>query len=262
MGAIDFQQLEESFFLTLYEPENIVLTMQASELLNIENMVRLIDTYAPLITASERSTGAAFFCTWFAGVCSALQQMLYHSDGPILDLSLSNLSVQLYAGTHYPLFSFKIIETRYIDTPDTDRHTWCKALLSSFYKEQVTPLMLILSQAAQMRVIPLWGQLVYALYDQRENELATASDNAYKENIISQFNILSHDVDASAFGLRKNPFDIKLKFIDDPVNPDQKLLVKTACCLAYRLGARSDYCYTCPRLKEKDRESMRVSCGS
>ncbi|MNI46813.1 hypothetical protein D3C73_1012950 [compost metagenome] len=107
MSGVDFKELEVKFFLTLLEPESKMLTMPASHLLEADNMMRLINTYSPLIHAGEPSTTAAFFCSWYAGVCGALQHMLVHGDGGILDLSLSNLSVQLYTGAEYPLFSMK-----------------------------------------------------------------------------------------------------------------------------------------------------------
>ncbi|NEW05858.1 hypothetical protein GK047_07490 [Paenibacillus sp. SYP-B3998] len=261
MDTVDFKQLEEKFFLTLYEPYNTVLTMPAFDLIQVENMMRLIDTYSPLIKAGERSTTAAFFCSWFAGVCGAMQNMLFRGDGVILDLSLWNLSVQLYAGAQYPLFSFKINEVRFIEIPNMDRDAWCKKVLYSFYKEHVRPLIEVLSQLAQISVIPLWGQIINTLYAQMEEELAEASDEESKKSILYHYKILTHGVDAGAFGLRKNPFDIKLKFIENPSNPDQKMLVKTACCLAYRLDTGFGYCYSCPRLKEKDRASLRAKCN-
>ncbi|WP_187768156.1 hypothetical protein [Paenibacillus sp. PL91] len=259
MGTVDFRQLEEKFFFTLHELENTVLTIPASHLLIEENMRLLIDTYGPLINARERSTAAVFFISWYAAVCGAMQHMLFRSDGLLLDLSLSNLSVQLYAGEHYPLFSFKINEARFSDIPIRDRDDWCKKSLDSFYREHITPLIQMLSQLAQMNAIPLWGQIVNALYAQMEDDLAEAQDAKSRTRIIDHFKTLTHGVHSSAFGLRKNPFDIKLSFIQHPNNPDHKMLVKTACCLAYCLDSEFGYCYTCPRLKEKDRARMRAN---
>ncbi|BBH24080.1 hypothetical protein Back11_54250 [Paenibacillus baekrokdamisoli] len=259
MGTVDFQQLEEKFFLTLYEPEKTVLTMPASDLLNAENMMRLIDTYSPLIKAKERSTAAVFFISWYAGVCCAMHHMLFRSDAVILDLSLSNLSVQLYAGDQYPLFSFKINETRFRKMPITDRNTWRKKSLDSFYREHVTPLIEVLSQLAQMSAIPLWGQIVNALYAQMEEEWGEASEEESRKTNVFHFQMLMNGIDSSAFGLRKNPFDITLRFIEHPNIPERKIVLKTACCLAYRLDTEFGYCYECPRLKEKDRALMRAN---
>lgn len=60
MGTVDFQHLEENFFLTLNELDKTVLTIPAFDLLKVENMNHLIDTYGTLIKAKERSAAAAF----------------------------------------------------------------------------------------------------------------------------------------------------------------------------------------------------------
>ncbi|WP_419875420.1 hypothetical protein [Candidatus Pristimantibacillus sp. PTI5] len=259
MGAVDFRQLEEKFFLTLYEPENTVLTMPASDLIIEEDMMRLIDTYGLLIKTEERSAAAAFFMSWYAGICSAMQHMLFRGDELLLDLSLSNVTVQLYAGDHYPLFSFKINEQRFRKIPITGGDAWRKKTLDSFYRENITPLIVTLSRLVQMSAIPLWGQIVNALYSQMEEELGDASDEKSRKMIVYPFQMLKWGIDASAFGLRKNPFDIKLRYIEHPTIPEKKIRLKTACCLAYRLNTEFDYCYECPRLNEKDRALKRAN---
>ncbi|WP_053372888.1 hypothetical protein [Paenibacillus sp. FJAT-27812] len=258
MGTVDFRQLEERFALTLAKLENTVLTLPASDLLIADNMGLLIHTYGPLIKARERSAAAAFFMSWYAGVCGAMQHMLSCGDEQLLDLSLSNLSVQLYAGEHYPLFSFQINEARFSSIPIIDRDRWCKKTLDTFYADNVTPFIQILSRLAQLNAIPLWGQIVNALYAQMEEDLAAAPDEDRRTSIIYHFKMLTHGVKGQAFGLRKNPFDIKLNFTQHPNNPSHKVLVKTACCLAYSLDSEFGYCYECPRLKEKDRALMRA----
>ena len=259
MSTVDYQHLEEKFFLTLYESENSVLTMPGSDLLQVENMRSLIEAYGPLITANEQSVTAAFFSSWFAEICRAMQHMLLHGDKVMLDLSLSNLTVQLCAGEHYPSFTFKINELRFIDIPDKDRDTWSEGMLFSFYKDQVTPLIEVLSHFTNMKVVPLWGQIVNSLYAQVEEELAGACHDEGRQRIINLWKLLTHGVDVSAFGVRKNPFDIKPKFTEHPDKPDQQIMLKSVCCLAYRLSMGFGYCYACPRLKEKDRALMRAN---
>ncbi|WP_028563237.1 hypothetical protein [Paenibacillus pinihumi] len=259
MGTFDFPQLEEKFFLTLNEPEEIIFTIPASDLLKEESMKHLIGTYGMLIQARECSATAAFFISWYAGVCGALQHMLYRGDELVLDLSLSKLSVQLYNCGPYPRFSFKINELQYHKAPIQNRDDWIRELLDSFYRVNITPVIQSLAESVQMNVIPLWGQIVNTMYAQIEEELAGASDEKVWKRIISHFELLKRGVMSSAFGLRKNPFDIKRIFVEHPTIPDQKVAIKTACCLACCLNGDFGYCYECPRLKEKDRAFMRVN---
>lgn len=82
-----------------------------------------------------------------------------------------------------------------------------------------------------------------------------ASDLLIEEDMMR----LKWGIDASAFGLRKSPFDIKLRYIEHPTIPEQKIRLKRACCFAYRLNTEFDYCYECPRLNEKDRALKRAN---
>ncbi|MFF2908421.1 hypothetical protein [Paenibacillus sp. NPDC057934] len=259
MGTVDFQQLEEKFALTLHELENTVLTIPASDLLIAEHMQHLIDTYGSLIKAREPAATAAFFVSWFAGVCGALQHMLYQGNEVILDLSLSNLTVQLYIDGQYPLFSFKINEAQFSDVSAADLKEEYKRTLHVFYKEQVTPIIQLLSELVPTRATALWGQIGNPLYAQLEEALAAAFDEESRNRMVYLYEWLTQDLDPSSFGLSSNPLNRKPRFIEHPSIPDLKIRMKTACCLAYCLDGEFGYCYECPRLKEKDRAFMRAN---
>ncbi|RXZ80389.1 hypothetical protein EBB07_18700 [Paenibacillaceae bacterium] len=262
MNTVGFRQLEDRFPLTTEALENTVFTLPASDLLEADNIVRLLDTYGPLIKARDRSVAAAFFVSWYAGVCSAVQHMLFRGNALVWDLSLSNLTIQLYAGDTFPLFSFKVNEMRSNPISILDRDVWCKQFLDLFYREQVTPLIRILSEQVHMNVMPLWGQIINAIYAQLEDELAEAPDEASRERIRDHFKTFTQGIEASAFGLRKNPFDRKQRSIEHPTNPGHQIAMKNACCLAYCLDADFGYCYECPRLSETDRLGMRMNSKS
>ncbi|MFC4306678.1 (2Fe-2S)-binding protein [Cohnella boryungensis] len=259
MSTIDFRRLEEEFFLTLHEPENIVLPMPATDLLQAENMKLLIDTYGPLIQTNERTVAATFFASWLGGVCGAIQDAFYRGDEAILDLSLWNLSIRLYADERYPLFTFKINKLKFIEIPAVDYEAWCKSSIESFYGNNITPLIEILSHLGQMSVTPLWGQIVNSLHAQMAEVMGKTLDEECRKIIDYHYNLLSKGVDSGVFGLRRNPFDREMKFIAHPTNPERKIPLKTACCLAYRLEANFGYCYACPRIKEADRALMRAN---
>ncbi|MBP3966996.1 hypothetical protein [Paenibacillus lignilyticus] len=120
-----------------------------------------------------------------------------------------------------------------------------------------------LARLARMGPIELWGQIVDAAYDQMEEELSEVTDEERRQAIIYHYRTRLTDIDASAFGLPKNPFAAKRSYIDDPADANKKVALKTACCLAYclpyRLKRTFNYCYTCPRLKEKDRALMKAN---
>ncbi|WP_133297892.1 (2Fe-2S)-binding protein [Paenibacillus paeoniae] len=143
---------------------------------------------------------------------------------------------------------------------DKSRVEGHKQWLDFFYRGQVTPLIQTLSQVANVHVIQLWGQITNALYPQWQAELADVSDPVSRTRINECFQMLKCEIKTSAFGLRKNPFAIKQIYIEHPTIPEQKVWMKAACCLAYRLEGEIGYCYECPRLKEADTVVRREKC--
>jgi len=260
LGIVNFQQLEEQFFVTLDEPDKVLLAIPATELQHEVKLAHLLDTYGSLIHTTERAVAAALFLSWYAGICAAMQKTLYQGDEMMLDLSLSNVIVQLALKDDYPVFSFRIREQRFIPVPPMEQDKgWRKHMLRSFYSSEVTPIIQVLSQQLPMNASSLWGQIMNVLQEQLDGELGEVRDEDSRMSIASQFRVLTHDVDASAFGLRKNPFNRQQRFVAHPNHPDQRIPLKMSCCLAYRLEADFGYCYTCPRLKEQDRACMRAN---
>ncbi|SDX71189.1 (2Fe-2S)-binding protein [Paenibacillus sp. CF384] len=263
MSTNDLERLEE-FFLISRVPEKPVLIMPAVDLLNEEKLLHLMNIYSPLIQAKERPEVAAIFISWYACVCAALHHMMFHWNDAVLDVSFSNLTVHLVHGESYPEFLFLINNNNlYREIPVEGRGAWVKKELDSFYREQVTPLVQVLARAARMNPILVWGQIVDAAYDQLEEELDEVTEEERRQAILDHFQTRLMDIDASAFGLPKNPFATKRRYIEHPENPDHTMALKTACCLAYRIPFRESkefiYCYTCPRLKENERALMKAA---
>lgn len=253
MVAEEFERLEERFYLTLRAPANSMLILPANDLLQPDRLQHMLRLYGSLIHTEELDVSAAFFCSWYAGICCAVQKMLARSDGRILDLSLANLTVHLCAGDSYPSFLFEMNDVRVIPVPGSDRRSWRKSVLFSFYAEQARPLIESLSKSTRTNGRLYWGQIVNAIYAQYDDDSHETSDEEIGRRIVEDYRILSQEIEASAFGLRGNPFGLKPRFIDNPIDPNRKIVVKAACCLAYRLNAEFGYCYSCPRLKDADR---------
>ncbi|MFE6076457.1 (2Fe-2S)-binding protein [Paenibacillus sp. NPDC057886] len=250
---MEFKNFEDRFSITLHEPSHMLLAIPAKDLLHESNMLHLLDTYGPLIKSGERFVTAAFVCNWLASLCNGMQNMLFCGETFIYNLSLDNLIVQLYTDGHYPLISFKIKNTSRIHVPDQSREEWLINALNTFYREHVRPLLETLAKVVQINVLSLWGQVISTLYGHIEEEPPPLSGENSKGSIHA---ILRNGLRVGTFGLQKNPFKIKLRYIEHPNDPNSQILVKSVCCLAYRLDAGFGYCYSCPRLKEAAQSSM------
>ncbi|KQO18385.1 (2Fe-2S)-binding protein [Paenibacillus sp. Leaf72] len=242
--------LSEKFFVTSVAAENTILSFTLVELSEKQNAELLLRTYAPMIGTEDMRVAAAFFCSWYAGVCGAMHSMLGTADRRASALRMTNMSVQLSRIDGMPLFSFHIHEgwreTIPAEIPAEAPAENAQAALPIFYRDEVRPIIAALSQASQTPAALLWKQIYNALYDYMEDEAMEAAGEESQAAVRERFRRWAWDMEPEIFGLRRNPFRMTPKFMAHPTEPDQMMFVKATCCLAYRLAAFRGYCGNCP----------------
>ncbi|SFF31687.1 Ferric iron reductase protein FhuF, involved in iron transport [Paenibacillus algorifonticola] len=242
--------LTEKFFITSKAAENMVLSFTLVELSEPQNAELLLRTYAPMIGTGDIRVAAAFFCSWYAGVCGAMHSMLAGADRRASALQMTNMSVQLSLMDGMPLFSFRLhegwSEIITAEIPDEGPAENAQAALPIFYRYEVRPIIAALSQASQTQAALLWKQIYTSLYGYMEDEAMEAADEESRTAVRERFRRSTWDMEPEIFGLRSNPFRITPKFMEHPTAPDQLMFVKATCCLAYRLEAFRGYCCNCP----------------
>lgn len=258
MQQADFDKLERHFFTSRREMANVVWSGPASELLETAQMSSLIGVYARLIKAPDPAPAATYFSGWLCGPALAVQYAMSVWN-KAFDLSLNNLTVQLYAQDGYHRFSFMLNRWAEQDGPadEAARAEWRGRVLQDVYGNTVRPLLEAVSAAAGVNVGQLWGQLPARFQYERDGWLKETEQELLRRRIADDFRFLTEQLDLQVFGRTKNPLGVKLRLIEDPFDPDRQVSMKSACCLYYRTeGGR--YCYTCPRLKEAERADMRA----
>jgi ferric iron reductase protein FhuF len=113
-----------------------------------------------------------------------------------------------------------------------------------------------MAKVAQINVGQIWGQLPRK-FDFFLNQLkGMFDDSSIINRIDSDYELLKYKLNGEVFGRKRNPFDMKQKFIESIEDPTQCVPVESTCCLNYLIKG-GKYCYTCPKLKETEREAMR-----
>ncbi len=138
--------------------KNAVFSMPAAQPSAQNGMERLLDTYMPLLKAAEPAAAAAYFSSWFGGVALAFHYFISRNKGP--DLSLGNITVQLYPVGNYHRFSFQVGEWQEQDAPldPKERDRWRERMFTDFfYGKTVRPLFEAASGAAGIHITQLWG---------------------------------------------------------------------------------------------------------
>ncbi|CAM2924911.1 (2Fe-2S)-binding protein [Paenibacillus sediminis] len=254
---IDYGLLQNYCWVVTEDVENMMLSVPAIQLTDPEKCEQFLTAYKTFIQAEDLSAAATYFVAWFKGISAAQQYLVSFCDRQ-LDLSLSNLIIQLYPKGRVPWVAFKLIHTAEQPVPGEDHEEWRSRQLDRFYGEELYPLMATFSRVSDTHISQLWGQLPGGLHYFYGVMAAIAGDHEpLRERFESDFQYTIRQINPSLFGLKKNPLNGTNIFIDNPYDPSQPMRMKDACCQAYRTGSGEGYCYSCPRLSNVARNKMK-----
>ncbi|AYB37390.1 (2Fe-2S)-binding protein [Brevibacillus laterosporus] len=252
--------LDEMFNIHLLEPKGAYCSMPATDLLNEGYMRKFIDQYAPLIKALDDTATAAYLASWFLALATGLQYMV-SVQNKALDLSLTNVIIHMSPKSEgsYTRISFQLRSWTETEAPESDekRQEWRKDVLSRLYGETLRPLLECMSVVSGCNVGQMWGQLPTKFHYFIENLMEQTTNSEEKQRVIDDYHFLQHEFSPSVIGRSKNPFDVKVRFIEHIEDPTKQMRMKNVCCRYFRTEG-AQYCYTCPLLKEEDRAARRT----
>jgi ferric iron reductase protein FhuF len=258
MGALDMEVLNQYFFVTTKDQESNIFSMSIASLCGREEMEELLSLYTPILQAEDVKATACAIVRWLAGPAVAHQAYLSVMNQAI-DMSPDNLYIQVYPANGTYRFSFKIQDWKVIDAPtdEIDRKTWFIKQVSSFYSESIRPLLENLAKTAQMNVGQLWGQLPrkFDIYIDLLKQKYT--DSIIVNRLEKDYEILKL-LPSQAFGRKRNPFHVKTYKVESIDDPNKFVPIECTCCLNYLIKG-GEFCFTCPRLKNEEREEMRIN---
>ncbi|MFC4099223.1 (2Fe-2S)-binding protein [Paenibacillus xanthanilyticus] len=254
-NMIDYGKLEQTFGIRTSLQEQALMTVPAADLLRPEVVREVLDTYVPLLQAEGLDTVGAIFGSTFGSFAQGYQAALSLWNRR-LPASLDQVTLQLISmGTYYKI-SF-VIGTDCPEGPtgEAEREAWVTNALGEFYHETILPIFRSIEAVSGMNIGHLWGQMpTYSNY-YVEYLLTTLEDEAAKTRLSQDYELLKQ-LDPALLDRAKNPFTAKPRYIEDMRDCNKQVRMKNVCCMYYKTSAK-EYCYTCPKLKENDREAKR-----
>ncbi|MEJ8305273.1 (2Fe-2S)-binding protein [Saccharibacillus sacchari] len=231
-----------------------------AELSTREGAEPFLQAFADVLQAPNLQAAVTYFCSWFSGTVAA---SLYFPAvaGLRPDFSAQNLSAQLFRlenGGH----SFNIvIHNRSAERAPTDnaRDAWTVEGFQAFYGKTCRTLFENFAAVSGLAVGMIWAQLpgrlnyfaeTWRTHPEIGPMLAPHRDRL--EKAYEQLKTLQPDT----FGRKKNPFDLRFRYIEHPTDPSAQIQMRPSCCLYHTLPG-AEYCYNCPKLTEKDRAERR-----
>ncbi|MNO23544.1 hypothetical protein D3C76_133470 [compost metagenome] len=251
------KELISKFDLHPVQPAEALHSFDAQALIHEEGMRNFIDCYRPLMKALDDNAVAAYFGSWVSSMALAVQYSIsMYSSVPVIDLT--RLSVHLIPASGYCRIAFSLQDWE-IQCPPAEvaREAWRNEVLASFYRDTIAPLLRSMSEASGFRLSEIWGQLPTKFNYYVELFSAGVEDSRLLETLQNDYSYLKTSLPVEHFGMKRNPFDVVVRRIEALADPEQTVQMRNRCCQYYRTEGGS-YCYTCPRLKEEEREARRL----
>ncbi|CAG7647458.1 hypothetical protein ACFQI7_20205 [Paenibacillus allorhizosphaerae] len=253
MIKLDWKLVEERFYVSLSGQTDAICSIPAAELLQPERAKSFVDRYGEAIGALEPAAAAAYFGGWFSGVAHAMQYAVSVCNVS-LHASLAALTIQMIHKENRCALCFRLQDGTVLEAPEGDhaRSEWRSTILTAFYRDTVRPLFEAVAAAAGCDVGQLWGQLPSRMANQTEQWRTSIAGEDVRSRIAADVLFLKDGLDPVLLNRVKSPFDVKLRYVESIKDKAQNIALKSSCCMHYRTGS-GVYCYTCPRLTEKQR---------
>ncbi|WP_059041626.1 (2Fe-2S)-binding protein [Paenibacillus rubinfantis] len=251
--SIDYQLLEQQLGIVIQKRTDALFTMPAVKLLDREQLVSFLELYQEQIKGLDLQVSATYFATSWRVVCAALQYMVSVTPGR-LHFSLENLTIQLVMVNGFPWVYFVLDDKSAHPWPAGERSSVRGNELGRFYGEVLRPLMESIAAVSGLPIAQLWGQLPLGVQFYVNAIAGRLESEALRSRLMEDYEQVKQ-MPGEAFGLKRNPYQIKEVLLDDPYRPGEKSPMKPTCCLAYRTDSGHGYCYGCPKLSKSEREA-------
>ncbi|MFD0616001.1 (2Fe-2S)-binding protein [Paenibacillus sp. GCM10027629] len=248
-------EILDKYMITHQDTSPAIADFEMRQLTEREGALAFLNAYAPELKALSLDVAATYFTAQFARMFAAFHYAIWRY-GIHLDLSMNLMSVHIVAHPDgYITLKFNLKSIQGTTVPLANRSLLVTSLMTSFYSEQVRPILQPLASAAGISVGALWGIIPTYFEYYYEQWLEEPIDEVQRIHLAEDMDVLHHQLPPTVFGRVKNPFQVKFRYMDSPYEPGEKMRLKSACCLAYKTEGGT-YCLSCPRLSEADRAQM------
>jgi ferric iron reductase protein FhuF len=252
------RKLMESQCGLTFEPHpSPVAAFRLRDLYEETHMQRFLDEYVAAIKGLEPSVGAMYLTSNLILFSSALHYMVACCENAI-DFASEHFTAELvYIQGTYSYYTVRFCVNKAaavpIDTANRERQR--NELFAQLYGHTIRPIIELLHRLTGTPKLQMWGSFPQITYTY-ESLIAQEKDPIRKQRLEADFQYTMKKMPPDAFGTKRNPYHHTYRYVDNPLNPDAPYRMRPTCCMLYRTEG-SESCYTCPRLKPKDREERK-----
>jgi ferric iron reductase protein FhuF len=173
----------------------------------------------------------------------------------LIDLSPENLTYQVELHDDHGHLGYRIREVRSIAIPSEERDAFLIRHWNQYFASFITPAVEAVAAASDLKPEAIWQQFGGQIAYMKDYLIANEKREGVIEKFLNDSKQLS-ELDPALFNQRRNPYQHKPRYLDNPLNVEEKWLMQSSCCL-YDRRENGTKCYTCPQMTPAEREERK-----
>ncbi|NEU29731.1 hypothetical protein GN156_02940 [bacterium LRH843] len=240
MDELQLNYLKEKYFVNSLELD--INGMTSNQLKDQAIMEQLVSRRTSVFEATDLRVGGANMMKWFGNLFMAHvyiyvkhHQFLTYDDVCFVESGKKA--------------EFQLINVSAVDVDQVNRSILFQTHVQTFFTT-FRPVFECIAKTSTLPIQQVWGLLCNPFYKGYEAWIEE-SNCTIKAELREDLERLKM-IDPDFFGLKRNPFDVSFRYVENWKNPDENVRVKAACCMSYLKG-RGNYCYACPKMTREQR---------
>jgi len=251
--AYDFSMAKSYLHISPEGCDHLFDEMPARGLLGGKRLEEMLRKTGELVQAHDLKLPGSFFGTSL-GHLMLTKMFFLCMYGKALRLSLDGLTFQIdYEEGHgHPHIGYRIDDVRAEEFPEEGGDEFVLDDWKTFIADNAVPAVRSIAEAAKMKPETIWAQFGSLGGLLADFVKGMPLPREVSDRFRHHFRLLSESISPETFGTRRNPFKWNARYVENPMNPEEPWLMRSACCL-YDQRDGGEKCYVCPKLTEEER---------
>ncbi|KRF03117.1 hypothetical protein ASG89_23535 [Paenibacillus sp. Soil766] len=257
---VDFSLVEMYFHISPKGMEEPLLHIPARQLLDGPVMLDVLQQGQTLLRGKGLDISASYLGLTLFNLVATIHLFLAQYN-QWLDLELDHLALQVENHGDHSHVGYQIVNVQWKEVPTEDRDLFIELEMRKLFSTLIGPVITVVAEQAKVNQAMIWNQFAARMTFVRDYVLENDPRPHVCEQFSADYEVLTKQFTADVFGRKVNPFVHEPKYIDSPYHEGKKVLIRSSCCMYYR-REEGTKCFSCPILKDSQREEMFIAIKS
>lgn len=253
---VDFSLVEQYFHISPKGMEHPLTQIPGRQLLDGETIHDLLQQGQTLLRGKGLDISASLLgLTLFNLVATIHLFLAQYNQWLALELDAVAFEVENH-GDHAHA-GYKIINLQWKEVPAEGRNLFIEQEMRALFTNFIIPVIAVIADQAKVNQAMIWNQFAARMTFVRDYVMENDPRPQVREQFMADYDVLTKQLTPDVFGRKTNPFVHEPIYIPSPYQEGKQLLIRSSCCLYYR-REEGKKCFTCPLIKDAQREEMRL----